>query len=106
MRRVLRMFAAAVLLVALAGCTTVAPEQSPPTTTAPAESGPAVPPPSTGPFNVELHDELMARALELVSECSCTDGCPSCVGPGGENGYGGKQEALAILKYPDFYNFR
>ncbi len=46
----------------------------------------------------EMHDELMARALELVSECACTDGCPSCVGPGGENGYGGKQEALEILK--------
>ena len=46
----------------------------------------------------ELHDELMARALELVSDCPCTDGCPSCVGPGGENGYGGKEEALEILK--------
>ncbi|NWG33939.1 MAG: DEAD/DEAH box helicase [Chloroflexi bacterium] len=46
----------------------------------------------------ELHDELIARALELVSACPCADGCPSCVGPGGENGYGGKQEARAILK--------
>ncbi len=46
----------------------------------------------------ELHDELIARALELVNECACEDGCPSCVGPGGENGYGGKQEALEILK--------
>jgi len=46
----------------------------------------------------EMHDELVARALELVSDCACEDGCPSCVGPGGENGYGGKQEALAILK--------
>jgi len=46
----------------------------------------------------EMHDELAARAHELVSECACEDGCPSCVGPGGENGYGGKQEALAILK--------
>ncbi|HEX5808599.1 MAG TPA: DEAD/DEAH box helicase [Anaerolineales bacterium] len=46
----------------------------------------------------EMHDELMARALELVSECACADGCPSCVGPGGENGVGGKQEALEILK--------
>ena len=46
----------------------------------------------------EMHDELMRRALELVGECPCTDGCPSCVGPGGENGYGGKQEALEILK--------
>jgi DEAD/DEAH box helicase domain-containing protein len=46
----------------------------------------------------EMHNELMARALELVSECPCADGCPSCVGPGGENGYGGKQEALEILR--------
>ncbi len=46
----------------------------------------------------EMHNELIARAYELVSECPCADGCPSCVGPGGENGYGGKQEALAILR--------
>ena len=46
----------------------------------------------------EMNDELIARAFELVSECACEDGCPSCVGPGGENGYGGKLEALAILK--------
>jgi len=46
----------------------------------------------------EIHDELMARTLELVSECECKDGCPSCVGPGGENGYGGKLETLEILK--------
>jgi DEAD/DEAH box helicase domain-containing protein len=46
----------------------------------------------------EMHDELIARAFELVSDCACEDGCPSCVGPGGENGYGGKQESLAILK--------
>ncbi len=46
----------------------------------------------------ELHDELMARAYELVATCDCSDGCPSCVGPGGENGAGGKRETLAILK--------
>jgi DEAD/DEAH box helicase domain-containing protein len=46
----------------------------------------------------ELHDELMQRALELVSECKCQDGCPSCVGPGGENGMGGKIETIEILK--------
>ena len=46
----------------------------------------------------ELHDELMARALELVEQCACLDGCPSCVGPGGENGMGGKPESIAILK--------
>jgi len=46
----------------------------------------------------EIHDELMQRALELVQECECQDGCPSCVGPGGENGAGGKAETLEILK--------
>ena len=46
----------------------------------------------------ETHDELIARTLELVSECECKDGCPSCVGPGGENGYGGKPATLEILK--------
>ncbi|MCE9647139.1 MAG: DEAD/DEAH box helicase [Chloroflexi bacterium] len=46
----------------------------------------------------EIHDELIQRAFELVSQCECEDGCPSCVGPGGENGIGGRQETLAILK--------
>jgi DEAD/DEAH box helicase domain-containing protein len=46
----------------------------------------------------EIHDELIRRALELVVECACEDGCPSCVGPGGENGVGGKSETLAILE--------
>jgi len=46
----------------------------------------------------ELHDELMARAHELVAACECTDGCPSCVGPAGEGGIGGKRETLAILE--------
>ncbi len=45
----------------------------------------------------ELHDELITRALELVRDCACEDGCPSCVGPGGEQGYGGKKEARALL---------
>ncbi|HEY2980551.1 MAG TPA: DEAD/DEAH box helicase [Anaerolineales bacterium] len=46
----------------------------------------------------ELHAELIQRALELVAGCECQDGCPSCVGPGGENGVGGKRESLAILE--------
>lgn len=46
----------------------------------------------------EIHDELIRRAHDLVSQCECEDGCPSCVGPGGENGMGGKMETLAILK--------
>ncbi len=46
----------------------------------------------------EIHNELQARALELVDECECEDGCPSCVGPAGENGVGGKRETVEILK--------
>jgi DEAD/DEAH box helicase domain-containing protein len=45
----------------------------------------------------ELHSELVQRAREVVATCGCSDGCPSCVGPGGEGGYGGKRETLAIL---------
>jgi len=52
----------------------------------------------------ELHDEIMAHALNLISGCGCEDGCPSCVGPGGEFGAGGKQETLAILKALVAYN--
>lgn len=46
----------------------------------------------------DIHDELIRRANQLVSSCACKDGCPSCVGPGGEQGSGGKAETLAILK--------
>jgi len=46
----------------------------------------------------EIHGELLTRSFELVLECECEDGCPSCVGPAGENGVGGKQETLALLK--------
>lgn len=46
----------------------------------------------------ELHDELIARARELVAACECADGCPSCVGPAGENGLGGKRETQALLE--------
>lgn len=46
----------------------------------------------------EIHNDLLTRALELVTTCPCEDGCPSCIGPAGENGLGGKQETLALLK--------
>jgi len=46
----------------------------------------------------DLHADLMSHAHELVAACGCADGCPSCVGPGGEEGRGGKREALAILE--------
>ena len=46
----------------------------------------------------EMQETLLASALQLVRECGCDDGCPSCVGPGGENGSGGKRETVAILR--------
>jgi DEAD/DEAH box helicase domain-containing protein len=46
----------------------------------------------------ELHGQLMRGARELVAACECADGCPSCVGPAGEGGSGGKREALALLE--------
>jgi DEAD/DEAH box helicase domain-containing protein len=45
----------------------------------------------------EIHNELIHSTYDLVSKCECDDGCPSCVGPGGESGMGGKIETLAIL---------
>lgn len=45
----------------------------------------------------QIYPQLIERAYELISTCPCVDGCPSCVGPGGENGTGSKHETLAIL---------
>jgi DEAD/DEAH box helicase domain-containing protein len=44
-----------------------------------------------------LHEEVIGYSKKLVSSCDCHDGCPSCVGPGGEGGRGGKDETIAIL---------
>jgi DEAD/DEAH box helicase domain-containing protein len=45
------------------------------------------------------HDqECIQNAIELIKSCPCKDGCPSCVGPAGENGIGAKEPTLAILE--------
>jgi DEAD/DEAH box helicase domain-containing protein len=46
----------------------------------------------------DLHDELLRQTHSLVAGCQCSDGCPSCVGPGGEGGAGGKKETLGLLE--------
>jgi len=45
----------------------------------------------------EIHNELMLRSYELIKQCQCQNGCPSCIGPGGQQDFGGKTETLAIL---------
>src|SRR3989449_793923 len=44
-----------------------------------------------------LHDELVKAAIDLVSNCGCEWGCPSCVGPVLEVGSSGKADCLTIL---------
>lgn len=41
---------------------------------------------------------LLSGALELMEECPCEAGCPSCVGPTGEIGERGKEVAIRILR--------
>jgi DEAD/DEAH box helicase domain-containing protein len=45
----------------------------------------------------ERHGELLVATRDLVAGCACSGGCPSCVGPAGELGHAGKDEALALL---------
>jgi DEAD/DEAH box helicase domain-containing protein len=45
----------------------------------------------------ELTDDLVHACAELVAGCSCSDGCPSCVGPVNEVGPRGKQVAGELL---------
>ncbi len=41
--------------------------------------------------------ELLQKCYQLVHQCECQDGCPSCVGPAAEMGLGGKQETTYLL---------
>jgi DEAD/DEAH box helicase domain-containing protein len=44
-----------------------------------------------------VHDLLIRKTRELIRECPCDDGCPSCVGPAGDLALHAKEAALAIL---------
>lgn len=45
----------------------------------------------------ELHDELLAAALDVVRRCPCADGCPGCVGPAGDAEPGTKALTRQLL---------
>ncbi len=46
-----------------------------------------------------MHAELVARTRELIASCPCETGCPSCVGPVGQNGPLAKTVALRMLDH-------
>lgn len=46
----------------------------------------------------QMYNNLIRHALDMVANCKCLEGCPSCVGPSADAGNSGKSETLAILK--------
>lgn len=46
-----------------------------------------------------MQEMLLDRALDIVSQCPCEYGCPSCAGPVGEIGDTGKSTAKLILRW-------
>ncbi|MEW6235636.1 MAG: DEAD/DEAH box helicase [Candidatus Omnitrophota bacterium] len=47
----------------------------------------------------DIDQQVFAAADELIRQCGCRHGCPSCVGPPLEVGNKGKESALAVLNY-------
>ena len=45
----------------------------------------------------EKLDEVLRQCFQALNDCPCSQGCPSCVGPSGENSNGGKESAKQIL---------
>lgn len=46
----------------------------------------------------QMDDSLLKAARQLILECDCEDGCPSCVGPLEEVGPGSKAFALKLIE--------
>jgi len=46
----------------------------------------------------DLHERLVGAAAQLIGDCPCDSGCPSCVGPTAEDGPSAKAHALAVLR--------
>jgi len=45
----------------------------------------------------EMREKLLNGTAQLIRDCPCENGCPSCVGPVGEVGERGKEVALRVL---------
>lgn len=43
-------------------------------------------------------DMILPEMIKHARECGCNYGCPSCVGPVTEEGYGGKEETIRLLE--------
>ena len=43
-------------------------------------------------------EEILMALDRHISDCPCDEGCPSCVGPGGENGFGAKKGVIRLLE--------
>ncbi|MBN1327074.1 MAG: DUF1998 domain-containing protein, partial [Candidatus Cloacimonetes bacterium] len=52
----------------------------------------------------EIFPELLREGQKVVSGCSCTDGCPACVGPVAENGLGAREKVRLLLEYLNDHN--
>ena len=46
-----------------------------------------------------VHDDLLKAAKQLILECPCKSGCPSCIGPALEIGELGKESSLKLLEF-------
>ncbi|HSM23432.1 MAG TPA: Zn-binding domain-containing protein, partial [Anaerolineaceae bacterium] len=57
------------------------------------------------PYGMGLSHNIFSNFVFIIEEifehaktCGCSDGCPSCVGPVSEEGYGGKEEAIRLIE--------
>ena len=49
------------------------------------------------PLLYDAHEKLIRETYSLIKNCTCPNGCPSCVGPSNEVGINTKEIALDIL---------
>lgn len=47
----------------------------------------------------QIYGDVLQTAIDLIEQCKCHNGCPSCVGPALEVGDSGKAGTIALLRY-------